>query len=100
MGAYESAKEGLFALPNVHYLGNRTVREVPAYVRHMDVCLLCYALTDYTRYIFPLKLHDTSRRPTRGRIRHPHAAGLRIVGSHREKPGRMVWRDRGVACSR
>jgi glycosyltransferase involved in cell wall biosynthesis len=24
----------------------------------MDVCLLCYALTDYTRYIFPLKLHE------------------------------------------
>jgi glycosyltransferase involved in cell wall biosynthesis len=24
----------------------------------MDVCLLCYALTDYTKYIFPLKLHE------------------------------------------
>jgi len=58
MGSYEAAKEELFALPNVHYLGNRSVGQIPAYVRHMDVCLLCYALTDYTKYIFPLKLHE------------------------------------------
>jgi glycosyltransferase involved in cell wall biosynthesis len=58
----------LFGLPNVHYLGNRSVQEVPGYVRHMDVCLLCYALTDYTRYIFPLKLHEylASGRPVVG----------------------------------
>jgi glycosyltransferase involved in cell wall biosynthesis len=35
----------------------------------MDVCLLCYALTDYTRYIFPLKLHEYL------------AAGRPVVGS-------------------
>jgi glycosyltransferase involved in cell wall biosynthesis len=68
MGAYEAAKTELFSLPNVHYLGNRAVGQVPAYVRHMDVCLLCYALTDYTRYIFPLKLHEylASGRPVVG----------------------------------
>jgi len=58
MGEWESARADLFSLPNVHYLGNRSVGEVPAYIRHMDVCLLCYALTDYTKYIFPLKLHE------------------------------------------
>jgi glycosyltransferase involved in cell wall biosynthesis len=58
MGDYEADKAELFAMPNVHYLGNRSVRDVPAYIQHMDVCLLCYALTDYTRYIFPLKLHE------------------------------------------
>lgn len=58
MGEYEAVRDELFALPNVHYLGNRAVGDVPAYVRHMDVCLLCYALTDYTKYIFPLKLHE------------------------------------------
>jgi glycosyltransferase involved in cell wall biosynthesis len=68
MGEYEAAKAELFALPNVHYLGNRAVGQVPAYVGHMDVCLLCYALTDYTRYIFPLKLHEylASGRPVVG----------------------------------
>ena len=68
MGESAAAKNALLALPNVHYLGNRSVREIPAYTRHMDVCLLCYALTDYTRYIFPLKLHEylASGRPVVG----------------------------------
>jgi hypothetical protein len=58
LGPYEAAKAELCGLDNVHYLGRRSVRDVPAYVGHMDVCLLCYALTDYTRYIFPLKLNE------------------------------------------
>lgn len=68
IGNHEGDRAELFAMPNVHYLGNRSVREVPAYIRHMDVCLLCYALTDYTRYIFPLKLHEylASGRPVVG----------------------------------
>lgn len=69
MGEFESMRREVFALPNVHYLGNRSVRDVPAYVHHMDVCLLCYALNDYTRYIFPLKLHEYL------------AAGRPVVGS-------------------
>jgi glycosyltransferase involved in cell wall biosynthesis len=68
MGAHEAEKDALFALPNVHYLGNRSIGEIPAYTAHMDVCLLCYALNDYTRYIFPLKLHEylASGRPVVG----------------------------------
>ncbi|HEX6790848.1 MAG TPA: glycosyltransferase [Candidatus Krumholzibacteria bacterium] len=58
IGEFASEKEELFALSNVHYLGNRSIAQIPAYMQHMDVCLLCYALTDYTRYIFPLKLHE------------------------------------------
>jgi glycosyltransferase involved in cell wall biosynthesis len=58
IGRFAGERTELFGLPNVHYLGNRSVGEVPAYIQHMDVCLLCYALTDYTRYIFPLKLHE------------------------------------------
>lgn len=58
MGNFVGEKNKLFAMPNVHYLGNRSVRDIPGYIQHMDVCLLCYALTDYTRYIFPLKLHE------------------------------------------
>ena len=75
MGMRAAHKAALLALPNVHYLGNRAVREMPAYMRHMDVCLLCYALTDYTRYIFPLKLHEylAAGRPVVG-VRHPYAA--------------------------
>lgn len=48
----------LQALPNVHFLGSKAVAELPAYVQHFDVCLMCYAVNDYTRYIYPLKLHE------------------------------------------
>jgi glycosyltransferase involved in cell wall biosynthesis len=51
---------------NVHLLGQRPQAEIPGYVQHFDVCLLCYDLTGYTRYIFPLKLHEylAAGRPT------------------------------------
>jgi glycosyltransferase involved in cell wall biosynthesis len=48
----------LHALQNVHFLGEKPVDELPAYTQHIDVCLMCYAMTDYTRYIYPLKLHE------------------------------------------
>lgn len=69
MGEHAPERDALLALGNVHYLGNKSVREIPAYTQHMDVCLLCYALTDYTSYIFPLKLHEYL------------AAGRPVVGS-------------------
>jgi glycosyltransferase involved in cell wall biosynthesis len=84
MGDYEAKKSELFSMKNVHYLGNRSVREVPAYTRHMDVGLLCYALTDYTRYIYPLKLHEylASGRPVVGsdiRTLRDFSASIRIA---------------------
>lgn len=48
----------LSALPNVYWLGNKSVEAVGAYPQHMDVCLLPYVCNDYTKYIYPLKLHE------------------------------------------
>jgi glycosyltransferase involved in cell wall biosynthesis len=45
-------------LPNVHLLGNKHVDLLPSYVRQFDVCLMCYVVNDYTRYIYPLKLNE------------------------------------------
>jgi len=45
-------------LPNVHFLGSKPVEALPGYVQHMDVCLMCYEVNDYTKYIYPLKLHE------------------------------------------
>ena len=45
-------------LPNVHLLGLKPVEALPGYMRHFDVCLMCYEVNDYTRYIFPLKLNE------------------------------------------
>jgi UDP-galactopyranose mutase len=41
--------------PNIHYLGQRTYGELPAYLAGWDVCLLPFALNDSTRFISPTK---------------------------------------------
>lgn len=48
----------LIALPNVCALGARPARELPAYVQHFDVGLMCYEVNDYTNAISPLKLNE------------------------------------------
>ena len=63
--------EKLVRLPNRESAQDRPkdVTDIPAYTQNMDVCLLCYRLNAYTRYIFPLKLHEYL------------AAGRPVVGS-------------------
>lgn len=56
-------------LPNVHLLGHRPVAALPAYTQHLDVGIMPYDLNDYTKYIYPLKLHEYL------------AAGLPAVGT-------------------
>lgn len=50
--------ERLSRFANVYLLGNRPIQQLPAYVQAMDVCMMCYELTDYTNFIYPLKLHE------------------------------------------
>ena len=33
--------------------------ELPSYSQHMDGCMLCYKVDDYTKFIYPLKLHES-----------------------------------------
>jgi len=44
--------------PNVHFLGAKTTQELAAYPQHFDVCIMPYRVNDYTKYIYPLKLHE------------------------------------------
>lgn len=44
--------------PNVYFLGDKSRFELPSYVKSLDVCLMCYLQTQYTKYIYPLKLHE------------------------------------------
>lgn len=44
--------------PNVHFLGGKPQSEIPRYVKGLDVCLMCYRQTNYTKYIYPMKLHE------------------------------------------
>jgi glycosyltransferase involved in cell wall biosynthesis len=48
----------LSELPNVHFLGCKPTEIACVYPQHMDVCLLPYKMNDYTKYIYPLKLHE------------------------------------------
>jgi glycosyltransferase involved in cell wall biosynthesis len=46
-------------LPYVHFLGEKPVGALPSYTQHMDACMLCYKVDDYTKFIYPLKLHES-----------------------------------------
>jgi len=54
--------------PNIHFLGFKTVEQLASYPQHFDVCMMPYRMTDYTKYIYPLKLHEylASGKPTVG----------------------------------
>ena len=41
--------------PNLHYLGQKSYDELPAYLKGFDVCLMPWALNDATRTISPTK---------------------------------------------
>jgi teichuronic acid biosynthesis glycosyltransferase TuaH len=68
LGPQSSLMRELSRRSNVHLLGPKTVRELPAYTQHLDVCMLCYEVNDYTKFIYPLKLHEylASGRPIVG----------------------------------
>jgi glycosyltransferase involved in cell wall biosynthesis len=62
----ELTMEELYRAPNVHFLGGKPAPALASYVQHFDVCMMCYDVNDYTRYIYPLKLHEylATGRPT------------------------------------
>lgn len=55
-------------LKNAHFLGGKPVGALGAYTQHMSVCMMPYKMNDYTKFIYPLKLHEylASGRPTVG----------------------------------
>ncbi|MFQ5530272.1 MAG: glycosyltransferase, partial [Gemmatimonadota bacterium] len=55
--------------PNVHFLGEKSSRELARYPQHFDVGIMPYTVDGYTKYISPLKLHEYL------------AAGKPVVGS-------------------
>lgn len=67
-----AAIETLKRRPNVYFLGAKAAQVLPSYTQYFDVCTMPYLANDYTKYIYPLKLHEylASGRPTVGtRIR-------------------------------
>jgi teichuronic acid biosynthesis glycosyltransferase TuaH len=54
-----SPLDALVDRPNVHVLGTRTRQELPAYLRHLDCCLMPYQEGEWLRHGSPLKLWDS-----------------------------------------
>ena len=50
--------EILSELPNAHFLPARPPDELPAYAQHFDVCIMPYLRNGYTKFIYPMKLHE------------------------------------------
>jgi glycosyltransferase involved in cell wall biosynthesis len=44
--------------PNVHFLVAKPTERLGAYPQHFDVCTMPYRVDDYTKYIYPLKMHE------------------------------------------
>jgi glycosyltransferase involved in cell wall biosynthesis len=57
-GKHAALIRQLSLMPNVYFLGGKPVQALPAYVQHLDVCMLCYEVSDYTKFIYPLKMHE------------------------------------------
>jgi glycosyltransferase involved in cell wall biosynthesis len=64
----DEAVRVLAGRPNVHFLGPKTPTEIPSYPQHFDVCIMPYTNDGYTKFIYPLKLHEylAAGRPTIG----------------------------------
>jgi glycosyltransferase involved in cell wall biosynthesis len=58
LGEDAEAHRALGELSNVHLLGARPVWDLPAYTRHLDVGIMPYDVDGYTKFIYPLKLHE------------------------------------------
>lgn len=51
-------KHALHSLPNVHFLGHKQVPQLPAYIRHFDVCINPQVVNSITNGNYPLKIDE------------------------------------------
>ncbi len=54
----DGALELMSRRSNVHFLGAKPTDRLGGYPQHFDVCMMPYRQDDYTKYIYPLKLHE------------------------------------------
>ena len=56
--ASEEHRATFESLPNIHLLGRREQRECPPYLRHVDICIIPFAVNALTASIYPLKINE------------------------------------------
>ncbi|WP_294013694.1 glycosyltransferase [Sphingomonas sp.] len=82
------ADEGLPRRPNIHYLGNKTYAQLPAYLAGWDVALMPFAMNESTQFISPTKTPEylaggkpVVSTPVKDVVRHyGHLEGVQIAG--------------------
>ncbi|MFC2061441.1 glycosyltransferase [Elusimicrobiota bacterium] len=50
--------EKVAELDNTHFLGSKSLEELPGYINRFDVCILPWKLTEFTRSANPIKLFE------------------------------------------
>ena len=48
----------LKGVPNIHFLGEKDYHDLPRYLEAFDVCLIPFDVNDFTKKIYPTKLHQ------------------------------------------
>jgi glycosyltransferase involved in cell wall biosynthesis len=74
--------------PNIHYLGNKTYPQLPAYLAGWDVALMPFAMNESTQFISPTKTPEylaggkpVVSSPIKDVVRHyGHLEGVQIAG--------------------
>ncbi len=69
VGPEQVAVERLKNEPNIHLLGQKPHESLPHYIKHFDVGIIPYRLTDYTNNVYPTKLNEY------------HALGIPVVST-------------------
>ncbi|MBM3149716.1 MAG: glycosyltransferase family 1 protein, partial [Chloroflexi bacterium] len=58
LGVIRTDISALLQMSNVHWLGSKPHLALASYLAGMDVFIMPYQLNDYTRAIYPAKLHE------------------------------------------
>jgi glycosyltransferase involved in cell wall biosynthesis len=58
IGRPDVKTDALEGIPNLHLLGPRPFRELPAYLRHFEVGIIPFVINDLTRAVNPIKLRE------------------------------------------
>ncbi|MBM4340833.1 MAG: glycosyltransferase family 1 protein [Deltaproteobacteria bacterium] len=43
---------------NCYFLGKKENKQVPSYIKGLNVCMMCYLVNEWTYYGYPLKMHE------------------------------------------
>jgi len=58
IGSYSGEADELLSLPNIHFLGPRDYRLVPAYLKSFDVCLMPWKQDEWIAHCNPIKTKE------------------------------------------